>query len=71
MLLTYKVGQGWLVSRDMARMSFLGFIDIADGRVSAERAGLDFFGCIRLELVTLVRMSVVSRLTYPTPMMRS
>jgi hypothetical protein len=27
-LLTYKVGQGWLVSRDMARVSFLGFMDI-------------------------------------------
>jgi hypothetical protein len=61
-----------LVSRDMARMSFLGFIDIADGRVSAERAGLDSFGCIRLELVILVGMSMasmVSRLTSPNPAM--
>jgi hypothetical protein len=49
MLLTYKVGQGWLVSRDMARMSFLDYIDIVDDRVSAARAGLDSSGCVQVD----------------------
>ena len=58
-----------MVSRDMARMSFLDYIDVVDDRVGAGKAGLDSSGCSRLELVILVRMSVVSRLTSPNPAM--